>query len=219
MRKGDFIWGAIMLIIAAIFVLPSSREAFISFTTTHPLVGGFIKFGILASMGELLAVRVGTGKWKFAKFFFARAIIWGLFGILITMIFTIYATGITALLSKGMLPGGTSKLAFAFFTSFLMNATFAPTFMYVHRISDQYLDLKAEGEKDLSLSNVVKHIDTVGFWSFVVLKTVPFFWIPAHTLTFLLPNEYRILAAALLSMALGLILTITKKSKLETVED
>lgn len=218
MKKGDFIWGAIMLLIVSIFVLPSSRETFISFTSAHPLVGGFIKFSILASMGELLAGRVGTGKWTFATFFLVRAVIWGLFGMLITMIFTVFSTGTTALLSKGLLPGGESKLAFAFFTSFLMNATFAPTFMYAHRISDTYLDLKAEGETDLSLTNIVKNIDTVGFWNFIVAKTVPFFWIPAHTLTFLLPGEYRVLAAALLSMALGLILTITKKSKPVPVE-
>jgi hypothetical protein len=47
------------------------------------------------------------------------------------------------------------------------------------------------------------------------MKTIPFFWIPAHTLTFLLPSEYRVLAAAMLSIALGLILTITKKKPSE----
>jgi hypothetical protein len=162
-------------------------------------------------MGELLAVRVGSGQWKFASYFLLRAAIWGLFGTLITMIFTVYASGTTALLAKGLLPGGDAKLAFAFFTSLLMNTTFAPTFMYVHRISDTYLDLRHVGEKDLSLLNVVKHIDTPNFWDFVVRKTVPFFWVPAHTLTFLLPSEYRVLAAAMLSIALGLILTLSKK--------
>ncbi len=218
MRKGDFIWGAIMLLIVSIFALPDSREIFISFTTAHPLLGGFIKFSILASMGELLATRVGSDRWIFSNFFIVRAIVWGLFGILITMIFTIYSTGAMALLSNGLLPGGDSKLAFAFFTSFLMNATFAPTFMYAHKISDKYLDLKAEGETDLSLANIVRNIDTVGFWTFIVKKTVPFFWVPAHTFTFLLPGEYRVLAAAMLSMALGLILTLSKKSKSAPVE-
>ncbi|MBN2898472.1 MAG: hypothetical protein JXO44_06840 [Clostridia bacterium] len=213
MKKGDFIWGALFLAFVAMLAVPGSRAAFIGFTSAHPLLGGFMKFGVLASMGELLAVRVGSGDWKFSTFFAVRAVIWGLFGILITMIFTVYATGVTALLSKGLLPGGDSVLAFAFFTSFLMNTTFAPTFMYAHRISDMYLDMKAAGEKDLSLGNVVKHIDTASFWTFVVKKTVPFFWVPAHTLTFLLPGEYRVLAAAMLSIALGLILTIAKRSK------
>lgn len=216
MKKGDFIWGAIFVAFCSIFVFEGSRQAFITFTSNHALMGGFLKFGLLASMGELLAVRVASGEWKFASFFFIRAIIWGLFGVLITMIFTVYATGVTALLSKGMLPGGDSSLAFAFFTSFLMNTTFAPTFMYAHRISDMYLDLKHVGEENLSLGNVVKNIDTVSFWTFVVFKTIPFFWIPAHTVTFLLPGEYRIVAAAMLSIALGLILTIAKRRQAHT---
>lgn len=213
MKKGDLIWGAVFLGFVAILVMPVSRAAFIGFTSAHALLGGFLKFSVLASMGELLASRVGSGDWKFSSFFMMRAIIWGLLGAVITMIFTIYATGVTALLAKGILPGEGSTLAFAFFTSFLMNTTFAPTFMYVHRITDTYLDMKHAGEKDLSLGNVVKTIDTAGFWTFVIKKTVPFFWVPAHTLTFLLPGEYRVLAAAGLSIALGLILTIAKRSK------
>ncbi|MBK5251987.1 MAG: hypothetical protein JJE29_05070 [Peptostreptococcaceae bacterium] len=51
------------------------------------------------------------------------------------------------------------------------------------------------------------------FVSFVLAKTIPFFWIPAHTLTFLLPGQYRVLAAAMLSIALGLILTLAKIKK------
>lgn len=210
MKKGDFIWGGVMAIILTGLALKETREAFITFTQMHALLGGFIKFSILSSMGELLAGRVGSGEWKFASFFLIRAFIWGLFGALITMIFTVYATGTSALLAAGLLPGGESQIAFAFFTSFLMNTTFAPTFMYVHRISDMYLDLKADGEKDLSLGNVVNHIDTASFWTFVVKKTVFIFWVPAHTLTFMLPSEYRILAAAMLSIALGLILTLAK---------
>jgi len=216
MKKGDLIWGAVFLVFVAMLAVPTSRAAFIGFTSAHALLGGFLKFAVLASMGELLAVRVGSGNWKFSSFFMARAIIWGLLGAVITMIFTIYATGVTALLAKGLLPGEGSSLAFAFFTSFLMNTTFAPTFMYVHRITDTYLDMKHAGESDLSLGNVVSNIDTASFWTFVIKKTVPFFWIPAHTITFLLPGEYRVLAAAGLSIALGLILTIAKRSKKAT---
>ena len=44
-------------------------------------------------------------------------------------------------------------------------------------------------------------------------KTIPCFWIPAHTITFLLPENYRILSAGFLSIALGLILTLAKKRR------
>jgi len=45
-------------------------------------------------------------------------------------------------------------------------------------------------------------------WNFIFKRTIPFFWIPAHTITFLLPPEFRVLFAALLGIALGLILAI-----------
>jgi len=48
------------------------------------------------------------------------------------------------------------------------------------------------------------------------MKTIPMFWIPAHTITFLLPSEFRVLAAAFLSIALGAILAFAKKKKPQT---
>jgi len=53
----------------------------------------------------------------------------------------------------------------------------------------------------------------VGFCDFVLLKTIPLFWIPAHTAVFLLPAEFRVVAAAFLSVALGGILAFAKKSR------
>ena len=51
-------------------------------------------------------------------------------------------------------------------------------------------------------------------WGFVFKKTIPFFWYPAHTITFLLPTEQRVLFAALLGIALGVLLALSsKKSK------
>jgi hypothetical protein len=48
-------------------------------------------------------------------------------------------------------------------------------------------------------------------WGFVFKKTIPFFWIPAHTITFLLPPQYRVLYAALLSVVLGILLGVAGK--------
>jgi hypothetical protein len=216
MKKGDFIWAGLFLGFCAILAIPSTREAFINFTSTYKLLGGFLKFSVLATMGELLARRVDKGEWTFSSFFVRRAVIWGLLGMVITIIFGIYSAGVINLQASGILPFEGVSLAFAFFTAALMNITFAPTFMYTHRISDTFLDMKSEGVKDLNLTKVVKRIDTASFVTFVVMKTIPYFWIPAHTLTFLLPSEYRILAAAMLSIALGLILTVAKKKNSET---
>ena len=45
-------------------------------------------------------------------------------------------------------------------------------------------------------------------WNFVFKKTIPFFWIPAHTITFLLPVQYQVLFAAILGIVLGVLLAI-----------
>ena len=45
------------------------------------------------------------------------------------------------------------------------------------------------------------------------LKTVPLFWIPMHTVTFLLPAEYQVMMAAALSVALGVILSLGNRNK------
>ena len=50
-------------------------------------------------------------------------------------------------------------------------------------------------------------------WGFVFKKTLPLFWFPAHTITFLLPGEMRVLFAALLGVLLGVILSIAARKK------
>lgn len=211
MKKGDIFWGMGIGLFALILVIPASHELFVALTTTHPYIGGFIKFAILATMGELLAIRITTGDYKKPSGIIWRSLIWGFLGMVIVLIFGLFANGVKASLQSGMLPGGTSKLAFAFFVSAIMNSTFAPTMMAFHRCTDTYIDLKYEGEKNITIAKIVDRIDWNGFISFVILKTIPFFWIPAHTITFLLPPEYRILVAASLSIALGAILAFAKR--------
>jgi hypothetical protein len=48
------------------------------------------------------------------------------------------------------------------------------------------------------------------------MKTIPLFWIPAHTITFSLPPEYRVLMASFLSIALGGILAFAKRRSPKT---
>lgn len=212
LKKGDLIWGGILVLFVAFISIEPTHSLFIATTTAHPYAGGFFKFALLATMGEMLVTRLNSGNFKKAPGFIYRVLIWGFLGCVITLIFQIFAGGVTIALDKGYLIGKGNPIAFAFFTSFLMNVTFAPTMMAFHRYTDTYLDLKfGEGIAKPTPAQVVAKIDWNGFISFVIFKTIPLFWIPAHTITFLLPGEYRVLVAAFLSMALGLLLTIGKK--------
>ena len=124
----------------------------------------------------------------------------------------VYSSAVKSLMASGALVGGESRFLSALFTSVLMNTSFGPTFMAVHKMTDKMLELFSSKEK-VSLDAVVKGIDWSGFWGFTILKTVPFFWIPAHTVTFLLPSEYQVMMAAALSVALGIILSLSSRKK------
>ena len=50
-------------------------------------------------------------------------------------------------------------------------------------------------------------------WAKIVLISLAAFWIPAHTLTFSLAAEWRIVCAAFLSIALGVILSFAARTK------
>ena len=200
---------------AAILIIPASREVFKTLSGTHPYLMGFAKFAILATAGELLAVRLAKKEWLLPSYVWARFLIWGVIGVWITYMMKIFGAGVGALMASGLLPNPEHALfgSFikAFFISATMNLSFGPTFMALHKCSDTYLDIRATGKRKISLANVIHKVDWEKFASFTLLKTVPLFWIPAHTLTFMLPAEYQVAMAAALSVALGIILNLKRK--------
>lgn len=219
MKKKDLIWLGILFVIGFLLMYPSTNEIYTTANKAHPYIMGFIKVSILATMGEVLALRIVTGDYKKPVGIIYKFIVWGFLGMGFVIAFDIFANGVTGSMKKGLLPSGvadtfSAKLLFAFFTSAFMNLIFAPTFMTVHRLTDTFIDL-GQGQfskiKRVKLKAVTDKIDWYGFMSFVVFKTIPMFWIPAHTITFLLPGEYRVLMAALLSLVLGVILAYSKR--------
>ena len=199
---------------AAILIIPATRETFKRLSAAHPYLMGFIKFALLATVGEVLALRISKGAWLLPRLIGWRMLIWGAIGVAITFMMKTYAFGVEGLMEKGLLPGkgesAGSKILKAFYTAAVMNLTFGPTFMSVHKCTDKYLELRADGVRAPGLKRVIEGIDWHRFVSFTLFKTIPLFWIPAHTLTFLLPAEYQVIAAAALSIALGIILSIRK---------
>lgn len=218
MKKKDLIWLGVLLIIIFLLVYPSTNAIYTMTNKAHPYIMGFIKVSILATMGELLAIRIATGNYKKPVGMIYKFIVWGFLGMGFVIAFDLFANGVVGSMKKGLLPSVATdtfsyKLLFAFFTSAFMNLIFGPTFMTLHRLTDTYIDLghgKLSEIKRVKLRDVTNKIDWYGFMSFVVFKTIPIFWIPAHTITFLLPGEYRVLMAAFLSLALGIILASSK---------
>ena len=210
--KGDIIWGAVLALWIAILVIPVSREAFISFTSAHAYLGGFVKFFILASMGDMLGARMINGQWKFAQGFFFKAILWGVLGMAITLVFTVFFTGSEGAMTSGRLPFAGNTIMHALFTSILMNITWGPMLYIYHKFGDLFIESRYEHPKEkTTVKELIGKVDWNSMVSFSWLTTCTCIWIPGHTLCFLLPGEYRVLASAFLSIVLGVIVALSKK--------
>ena len=216
LKKGDVLWLVALTAIIAILVVPVSHVIFMNFTNSHAYLAGFFKFFILSTMGELLSIRIVTRNWITPKGLIFRSLIWGFLGMAIVLMFGIFSGGVTAAIAQGILPGKGSKFIWALLVSTTMNITFGPAMMIFHRFTDTFIDMKYEKNNDITISSITKRIEWGGFFSFVILKTIPLFWIPAHTIVFLLAPEYRVIAAAFLSIALGGILAFAKQRRQKT---
>ena len=215
---GDLLWLLSLLIITAVLVLPQTQQIFTQLTNRYPYGMGFIKFAILATMGELLALRLAHRTWQRPTGMVFKIIAWGLIGMLITFMFIFYAAGISYMFEQGLISvqnDTLSSILQAFLISMIMNLTFGIVFMGLHRMSDTYIEMRINRKRP-SLKELIEIIDWDAFISFVVFKTIPLFWIPAHTVTFLLPPHYRVVVAAYLSIVLGVILIYFKRSKNQT---
>lgn len=211
--KEDLLWGLVLMIWVVVLAIPASRSSFINVTDAHPYIGGFFKFFILATMGDLLGVRINTGMWIKPRGLIYKAIIWGILGMMITLVFTVFTGGAAIAQASHKLPFEGIVLAQAFFGSTIMNLTFGPMMYIYHKFADLYVDSCYEvGYKSVTLQMLVDKVDWYSIVSFSWLKTCIFIWIPCHTVVFLLPGEYRVLVSAFLSILLGILIAISKKS-------
>ncbi len=203
--KKDYLKSIGVLLLTSVLIFIVTRDFFLDFASDYKVLGGFIKFFFLATLGDFIALRIRSKESKMPNYIFIKALIWGLIGISIVLMFQIYPLGVEALQVKNILPFEGNAFFFALFVSIIMNFTFAPTMMAFHRVTDTFLNMRV-ANKSTTISEAIDSINWTQFINFTVFKSIPLFWIPAHTITFLLPEEYRIIFAAVLGIFLGLIL-------------
>jgi hypothetical protein len=215
MKRSDLFAILFVVSILMIFILPESRLTYNLAYEKFPIVLSFLKFALLATFGEMLILRIFRGTYNEKKFgLLPKTIVWGVLGISLYFAFTIFYGGVTWLLFEGGRPETAAmKLIHSFSISFFMNIFYAPVLMLTHHVTDRFI-LNNNGKfpvRNFQTMVLLKQIDWDKMWGFVIKKTIPFFWIPVHTITFLLPEQYRILIAAVLSIVLGLFLATSKK--------
>lgn len=228
MKKQDIflilICGAVLL---PFFLFPSVYDAYSRLNANHGILMAFAKFAILSTLGECIGLRIKTGKYNYPGFgILPRALVWGFLGMWIAAAMKIFGAGAPRFAEylgiSGVVEamgGGFSglKVLGAFFISLAMNTTFAPVFMTLHKVTDTHI-LNTGGTikglfKPINVAGILSSLNWNVQWNFVFKKTIPFFWIPAHTLTFILPTNLQVLFAALLGVALGVILAVASQKK------
>ncbi|MCL1851162.1 MAG: Mpv17/PMP22 family protein [Bacteroidetes bacterium] len=228
MRKQDII----VLICSILFFVPfficqQVYDCYEEINQHYPLLMAFLKFAVLSTFGEVLGLRIRTGKYYMPNFgILPRAVVWGVLGMWIAMMMGIFRNGVPAYLDKFQLFSGINaamignfsllKLCGAFCISVVMNTTFAPVFMTLHKITDTHImqtggTLKGFFTKKISFTQIITSLNWKVQWKFVFKKTIPLFWIPAHTLTFVLPPDFQVLFAAFLGVCLGVILSVAAR--------
>lgn len=212
---GSVIWVLILACVASFLACEHSRDIFEGATKSCPVLMGFAKFALLATMGELLGRRIVDGYWKITNIrILQRAFVWGFLGVIFTYVFPIYSAGVDLLVSANRLPvfadGMAHRVSIAFWKSFWINILFAFPFMTFHRVTDMLID-RGQLLQKWPFMDVWNDINWKNMWG-AVAPTIIWFWIPAHTITFSLPPVFRIIMAAGLSICLGGILSIAKKN-------
>ncbi len=223
MKRSDIIFIIIFVgIFVPFFLSEKLYDFFVWFSTDWAFTASFIKFAILATMGEMLGSRIRSGIYLpegFALLY--RAVVWGFLGMTVKAAFMIFGGGTplimqhlgmgdAAAVMAGPITGARVLLAFAIST--FLNVFYAPVLMVTHRVSDLHIAAAAgDRRKLLTVPDVRKLLASIewnSMWGIVLKKSIPLFWIPAQTVNFLLPEEFRMLIAALYSTVLGVILAL-----------
>lgn len=171
---------------------------YIQTVTSYPIISAMIQFAILGTLGDIIA------KWIIRSKIFMpyklgilllKMIEWAILAVFIKYAFIGFHGFIDGLIEHGMLPQ-MNKFAYSFAISASMNLQFGLLLVILHRLLDNIIDRQ----------NNWKNIDK-GMLSLL------WFWVPAHTVTFILDKPYQIGLAALWSVLLGVILGFYNKGK------
>lgn len=166
-------------------------QGYITWVLSYPVISAMIQFAILGTFGEVVSRWIINKNIKYPFSFgitLWKMLTWAILAVGIKYAFRGYMGFVKELVEHGYLPQS-GKLGTAFMISAMMNLQFGLFLVIFHRVLDN-IPIKAKNWNNLHK----------GMYSLL------WFWIPAHTFTFMLEDVYRIGLAALWSVVLGLIL-------------
>ncbi len=169
---------------------------YITTVKAYPIISAMIQFAILGTLGDIISKWIINGK-IFIPYRFITIILkmaeWAILAVFIKYAFVGFNGFIEGLVNHGMLPE-TNKFSYAFAISVAMNLQFGPFLVIMHRAFDNII------ARQNNWTNINKG-----------MLSLLWFWIPAHTFTFILDKPYQIGLAAVWSVVLGIILGFYNK--------
>ena len=173
-------------------------ESYAELVRAHPIPSAMAQFALLGTLGELASRWVGARRIHMpftARTTAWKALGWAALAVCIKYAFTGFTAFVEGLAAHGLLPR-LDAFGTALAVSVSMNLQFGPFLVIAHRLIDNAIDGAP------NWANLDK-----------ALLSLLWFWVPAHTVTFLLPPDFRIGLAALWSLALGVILGFYARPK------
>lgn len=91
-KKDILFFFALILFFLPFFVFPNVYQFYTEFNSEHGMIMAFVKFAILATLGEVIGLRIRKGVYNERGFgILPRAIVWGFLGLTIKLAFVIFA--------------------------------------------------------------------------------------------------------------------------------
>ncbi len=149
-KKNDIIFliGVILLFLP-FFISKEIYDYYFQFNKEHGLITAFVKFAILATIGDVIGLRIKTGSYfKNGYGILPRMIVWGILGVTIKIAFIVFASGTPVFLESIGLENAQlvmkgaftpEKLLVAFCISVALNLIYAPVMMTLHTITDMHI--------------------------------------------------------------------------------
>lgn len=166
-------------------------DTYIELVKEYPIYSAMLQFAVLGTLGDIISKWMQQGKifmpykWIIVVL---KMIEWAIIAITIKYAFVGFQGFIDNLVGHGLLPE-LGKFGRAFAISVSMNLQYGLFLVIFHRFLDNVV----------AKQNNWKNIDKG-------MLSLAWFWIPAHTVTFMLDKPYQIGLAAIWSVVLGIIL-------------
>lgn len=174
---------------------------YLNFVRGYPFISAMIQFAVLGTLGDLVSRRLsGSKESASVSLILTKMLVWAVLSIFIKVAFIGFEGFVNTLVLYRVLPVVFFENGFlnALARSLAMNLQFGVFLVLLHRLLDNVVERKRNWKK----------LDSA-------FLSLLWFWIPAHTVTFMLPKDYQIGLAALWSFMLGLLLSTFARSTRE----